>query len=137
MSLDTQMRWTFRVNAAINWVVSVRGIVDPFGTAQFFGGPPPNYPFVIQLWSAFVFMFGCLFFEVSRDVRGKFPLAKYNWIEKSLTALAVTSGFAAGTAPARLMVLITLTNWLWIPYLLYLDVALRRSVGRSRGEQMA
>ena len=126
MNLETQIRWAFRVNAGINWLVSVRGIVDPFGAARFFGGPPPTYPFVIQLWSAFVFMFGCLFFEVSRDVSGKIALAKYNWIEKTLTAIAVTSGFAAGTAPARLMVLITLTNWLWIPYLLYLDVAFRR-----------
>jgi len=135
--METQTRWAFRLNAVINWVVSVRGIVDPYGVADFFGGPAPNYPFVIQLWSAFVFMFGCMFLEVSRDVQGKFHLAKYNWIEKSLTAVAVTSGFVAGTAPGRLMVLITITNWLWIPYLLYLDFGLRRSRAGSRAVAVA
>ena len=131
MSLETQIRWAFRVNAVVNWIVSVRGIVDPLGAAKLFGGPPPSYPFIVQLWSAFVFMFGCMFFEVSRDVRGKVHLAKYNWIEKTLTALAVTSGFLAGAAPPRLMVLVTLTNWVWIPYLAYLDVAYRRGLARS------
>jgi len=131
MDYESQTRWAFRVNAVINWSLSVRGILDPEGAANLFGGPRPNYPFVIQLWSAFVFMFGCMFFEVSRDVRGKFALAKYNWIEKTLTALAVTTGFAAGTAPPRLMLLVTLTNWLWIPYLLFLDLALRRRMSES------
>ncbi|MCC6903176.1 MAG: hypothetical protein IT377_29665 [Polyangiaceae bacterium] len=132
MNTESQTRWAFRINAVVNWVLSVRGIVDPNGAAELFGGPPPTYPFVIQLWSAFVFMFGCMFFEVSRDVRGKVHLVKYNWIEKTLTAVAVTSGFIAGTAPLRLMLLITLTNWLWIPYLLHLDIALRRRTGESR-----
>ena len=135
MKLETQVRWAFGLNAVVNWLVSVRGIVDPHGAAESFGGPPPNYPFIVQLWSAFVFMFGCMFFEVSRDPRGKFHLAKYNWIEKTLTAVAVTSGFLAGTAPVRLMVLVTLTNWLWIPYLAYLDVAARRALWGSGGRQ--
>ena len=52
---------------------------------------------------------------------------KYNWIEKTLTALAVTAGYAMGEAPFRLIVLITLTNWLWIPFILWADLRLRRS----------
>src|SRR5712692_8224044 len=108
----------------INWVLSIRGILDPLGMAAAFQGPPPNYPFVIRLWSAFVFMFGCMFWETSRDVRGKAALMKYNWIEKTITATVVTIAFARGEAPQRLMILIVLTNWLWIPAIFYYDFSI-------------
>jgi len=126
-TIERRVSWLFAANAVINWTLSLRGIVDPAGMAAAFGGPPPNYPFMVRLWSAFVFMFGCMFWEVARDPRGKAALVKYNWIEKTLTALAVTAGYAMGEAPFRLMVLITLTNWLWIPFILWADLRLRRS----------
>jgi hypothetical protein len=37
----------------------------------------------------------------------------------------------AGEAPPRLMVLIVLTNWLWIPIVLWADLALRRAIRTS------
>lgn len=126
MTIEKQARLLFAANAVINWVLSVRGIIDPAGMAASFHGPAPNYPFTIRLWSAFVFMFGCMFWETSRDIRGKAALMKYNWIEKTITATAVTIGFVRGEAPLRLMILIALTNWLWIPFILYYDVAVRR-----------
>jgi hypothetical protein len=98
--------------------------------AEALGGAAPNYPFLVRLWSAFVFMFGCMFFEVARDPRGKAALAKYNWIEKTLTAFAVTAGYLAGEAPPRLMALIVLTNWIWIPPILWAD---RRLAAGRRG----
>lgn len=123
MTMEQKGRWIFGINAVINWTISVPGILDPTSLAKALGGPPPNYPFVIRLWTAFVFMFGCMFWEVSRDPRGKHALAKYNWIEKSLTATAVTIGYVAGQAPLRLMIMIVLTNWLWIPVILAYDIA--------------
>jgi uncharacterized membrane protein len=51
---------------------------------------------------------------------------KYNWIEKTITALAITSGYILGDVPRRLMILIVLTNWLWIPFIVWADVAVRR-----------
>jgi hypothetical protein len=115
VTIEKQASVLFAANAIINWIVSVRGIFDPVGMAAAFHGSPPNYPFMIRLWSAFIFMFGCMFWETSRDIRGKAALMKYNWIEKTLTAGAVTLGYFQGEAPARLMILIVLTNWLWIP----------------------
>jgi hypothetical protein len=125
------VRWLFLANALINWTVSLPGIVDPSGTAAAFGGVEPNYPSVIRLWQGFVFMFGCLFWEVSRDVPGKAALIKYNWIEKTITASAITLGFALGDIPQRLMVLIAFTNWLWIPFIVWADVAVRRARGTN------
>jgi hypothetical protein len=38
-------------------------------------------------------------------------------------------------APPRLMVLIVLTNWLWIPVIVYYDLAVRKLVAAgTRGE---
>jgi hypothetical protein len=128
MTTERKVALLFASNAVINWVVSVRGIVDPVGAAAAFGGPAPNYPSVVRLWQGFVFMFGCLFWEASRDVRGKVALLKYNWIEKTITAAAITAGYFLGDIPARLMLLIVFTNWLWIPFILWGDLAVRRAV---------
>src|SRR5215471_6510143 len=133
-TLDQRITWVFRACAAINLVLSVRGIIDPNGMAATFGGPAPNYPFLIRLWSGLVLMFGVMFWETSRDVRGKAVLIKYNWIEKTITAAAVTLGYAAGGVPVRLMLLIVFTNWLWIPVILSCDLRLRRDL-RSRTGQ--
>ena len=134
MTIEDKGRWLFGVNAVINWVVSIRGIVDPIGMAITFGGAAPNYPFVLRLWSAFVFMFGCMFWEVSRHPVTKHSLAKYNWIEKTITASAVTIGYFAGQAPPRLMILIVLTNWLWIPMILAYDIVQGRALRLRRAE---
>jgi hypothetical protein len=128
MAIEDKGRWLFGVNAVINWIVSIRGIVDPVGMAIAFGGAAPNYPFMLRLWSAFVFMFGCMFWEVSRHPVTKHSLAKYNWIEKTITASVVTLGYFAGQAPPRLMILIVLTNWLWIPLILAYDIVQGREL---------
>ena len=124
--LERHSALLFRVNAVINWTTSVGGIVDPVGIAHLYGGPVPTYPWLIRLWMCFVFMFGCMFWEVARNVPDKFALMKYNWIEKTITASAITAGFALGQVPDALMLTITLTNWLWIPVLVYYDRRLAR-----------
>src|SRR2546428_8190749 len=101
MTLERKITWLFGANAVINWTLSVRGIVDPVGMAAMFGAAPPNYPFVIRLWQGFVFMFGWMFWEVSRDPRRKAALIKYNWIEKTITTLTVTAGFGGGGGARR------------------------------------
>jgi hypothetical protein len=133
MTVERKVALLFAVNAVINWVVSLPGIVDPAAAARAFGGVAPNYPSVVRVWQGLVFMFGCLFWEASRDVRGKVALLKYNWIEKTITATAITAGWFAGDVPDRLMLLIVLTNWLWIPFILWGDLAVRR---RERGSML-
>ena len=123
-------RWLFVANALINWTVSLPGIVNPAFASSMFGGVEPNYPSVIRLWQGFVFMFGCMFWEVSRDVRGKAALIKYNWIEKTITATAITLGYLQGDIPQRLMIPIVFTNWLWIPFIVWADVAVTRASRR-------
>lgn len=126
MSMTTQVAWLCRVNAVINWGLALPAIVSPVAAAALYGGPVPNYPTLVRLWAALVFMFGCMFWETGRDVVLKRHLLKYNWIEKSITATAITLGYFGGDIPARLMLLIVLTNWLWIPAILYYDSGVRR-----------
>src|SRR6266576_6382600 len=104
MTTERTVSLLFAVNAVINWTVSLPGLVAPAAAAATFGGPAPNYPSIIRLWQGFVFMFGCMFWEASRDVRGKVALLKYNWIEKTITAGAITLGYLGGDIPGRLMV---------------------------------
>jgi hypothetical protein len=132
-TLDQQIAWIFRTSAILNLLLAARGIVDPNGMAAAFGGHPPNYPFLIRLWSGLVLMFGVMFWETSRDVRGKAVLIKYNWIEKTVTATAVTLGYLAGDVPVKLMLVIVFTNWLWIPVIASCDLRLRRDVRLRSG----
>lgn len=136
MTVERKVALLFASNAVINWIVSLPGILDPVGTAATFGGVAPNYPSLVRLWQGFVFMFGCLFWEASRDVRGKRVLLKYNWIEKTITAAAITAGYFSGDIPPRLMLLIVFTNWLWIPFIFWGDVAVRRSAARDLATQV-
>src|SRR5215469_7060169 len=82
-------------------------------------------------------MFGVMFWETSRDVRNKSILIKYNWIEKVITASAVTLGYVAGDVPARLMVLIIFTNGLWIPVILYYNIRLSRAMKAPSNQECA
>ena len=129
--LETFGRWLFMTNAVINWTLSARGIVDPAGFTATFGGEAPAYPSVVRLWMGFVFMYGCMFWETSRDLYGKAPLIKYNWIEKSITAVALTFGyFGPGDVPVHGLLMIIATNWLWIPVLIAFDVRWTRATRR-------
>jgi hypothetical protein len=130
MDLESKIRWLFRVNAFINWSLSLRGLLDPVGMAVLLGGPMPNYPFLIRLWSGLIFMFGCLFWDASTDLEKRSALVKYNWLEKLITASAVSIGYCQGDVPPRLMALVVLTNWIWIPWLLVYDLQFRRAVQR-------
>lgn len=123
--MQRNVKWLFRANALINWTVSLPGLLNPIAAAAMFGGALPNYPSIIRLWQGFVFMFGCMFWEVSRNVEGKSALIKYNWIEKTITATVLTIGYYTGDVPQRLMILIIFTNWLWIPFIVWADVAMR------------
>jgi hypothetical protein len=79
-------------------------------------------------------MFGFMFWEVSRNPAAKHALAKYNWIEKTISATAVTIGYFSGQVPPRLMVLIVLTNRLWIPLIPAHDIEQGKAQRARRAE---
>lgn len=130
MTTERKVSLLFATNAIINWVASAPGLIDPVAAAEAFGGQVPNYPSVVRLWQGLVFMFGFMFLDASRDVLRNVVLLKYNWIEKTITAVVITAGYWAGDVPPRLMILIVFTNWLWIPFIIWGDFAVRKLVER-------
>jgi hypothetical protein len=51
--------------------------------------------------------------------------------KKALTVSAATPGFYMGEAPQALMIMITLTNWFWIPFICVFDAKPRRKLHLS------
>ena len=64
----------FRIAAIVNWLVAIGGIADPTAVAVTFHITPPNYPFLVRIWTGMVFMFGAMFWEISRDPAGRHRL---------------------------------------------------------------
>jgi hypothetical protein len=116
----------FRLGAISNWLVAIGGIISPTLVAKTFAVVPANYPFLVRIWTGMVFMFGAMFWEISRDMFGKRHLIKYAWIEKCITATSVTIGYFAGYVPGLLFMLILFTDYLWIPPFMYYDFAMQR-----------
>lgn len=125
--MDNWGKWIFRLGAISNWLVAVGGIINPTMVAEIAGITPPNYPFLVRIWTGMVFMFGVMFWEISRDMRGRRHLIKYAWIEKCVTAASVTIGYLSGNVPALMFALILFTDYLWIPLFIYYDFKMRRS----------
>ena len=117
----------FRIAAIVNWLVAIGGIIDPTAVAVTFHITSPNYPFLVRIWTGMVFMFGAMFWEISRDPAGRHRLIKYGWIEKSVTATSVTIGYATGEVPFLMFGLILFTDYFWIAVFLYYDLAIGRN----------
>lgn len=115
----------FRIAAIVNWLVSIGGIIDPAAVANTFHITAPNYPFLVRIWTGMVFMFGAMFWEISRDPAGRRRLIKYGWIEKSVTAISVSIAYATGEVPFLMYGLILFTDYFWIAVFIYYDLSLR------------
>ncbi len=135
MSLESKTAWWLRADAAISWILSLPGLIDPAGVATFFGAEEPTYSFLVRLWSGLLFMFGWASWEASRNVAARATLLKYIWIEKAIVAVTVLIGHLGGEAPPSLMGLIMLTNLPWILPILYFDVTLRKRTRLDRGTE--
>jgi len=118
----------FRLGAISNWLVTVGGIIAPveYGHLTAPTMAPPNYPFLLRLWSGMAFMFGCMFWEISRDPIGKRALIKYSWIEKCVTGTSVTIAFFTGNVPLMFFLSICYTDWFWVPLFAYYDWRVRK-----------
>jgi hypothetical protein len=127
MSIETGTGWLLRADAVVSWTLALPGLIGPESVATLFGVEEPTCTFLVRLWSGLLFMFGCVAWEASRNLREKAALLKYIWIEKGIVAVTVLAGHLAGEAPPSLMALVMLTNLAWVPPLLYFDIALRRA----------
>src|SRR4029079_9750250 len=114
-------RLIFRLGAISNWLVTVGGLIAPVEPSRLMVPTmaPPNYPFLLRLWSGMAFMFGFMFWEISNDLVGKRALIKYSWIEKCVPGTSVTIAWATGNVPLGFFLFVCFTDWFWVPLFAY------------------
>jgi hypothetical protein len=116
----------FKLGAISNWLVTLPAIIAPARVAPILGIEDiGNAEFLLRIWAGMAFLWGCMFWEISRDLRGRRPMLKYAWIEKCVTAASVTIAFASGQVGWMCFGLILYTDYLWIPLFSYFDVIMR------------
>lgn len=74
-----------------------------------------TYPFLVRIWSGMALLWGVSFLEIARGPHARSALLKYSYLEKLVTSLCVLDAYRRGEVPARLVVLVCLTDVVWIP----------------------
>lgn len=120
-------RFFFIFGAVVNFLVTILGIFLPLLAAALLDMrlPELHYPFLMRIWSGMAFLWGLMFLEIASDISGRRRMIKYAWLEKSITAVSVTIAYSSGEVGWRVMTLIVLTDWIWIPIFLFFDLKYR------------
>ncbi len=120
----------FRVGALLNWIVTVPAIVAPEWSNRMVLDLPNDihHVFLLRIWAGTAFLWGWFFWEIARGLDQHKPMIKYAWLEKSITALSVTVAWYAGqfvvdgVGHDRVLWMVVVTDWIWIPIFLYYDL---------------
>ena len=122
-------RFWYRLGAYSNFACTVPAfIVYDSYVNRFFKKSPPNYPFLVRIWSGMAFLWGVSFLEIARDPERAYPLLKYTWLEKSVTSASVLTAFAAGAVPGSVAAGVVVTDVIWIPLFLRVHLGLSREL---------
>lgn len=115
-------RWIsrmFAVNVFMNLAVSLPSMIAPRQIARRFGSPEPEPAFPTQAWAGMAVMFAFMFHAIAKDPVGKRALVRYAWVEKLVSAIAITVGFRRGEAPRSAFLTITAVDTAMVlPFLL-------------------
>ena len=117
----------FKLAAISNFAVTLPVLVAYNHVIAALPYHPPNYPFLVWIWSGMAFLWGVMFWEISRDMKAKYALIKYTYLEKLVTSVSVSAGFAAGQVPLSFFVLILFTDMIWIPIFATIHLMARKS----------
>jgi hypothetical protein len=129
--------WALRIGAVANILFTLPAFIAYHWYVGQVVSSPPDYPFLVWIWSGMGLMFGFMFWEISRDILGKASMIKYAWLEKAITAGSVIVAGATGNVPAKFVVGVVFTDLIWVPIFIAVDVR-ARGVLRERGlEPMA
>lgn len=121
--------WVYRLAAISNFIVTIPAFVAyDFYVGQF-TDVAPRYPFLVWIWSGMAFLWGVMFWEISRDVVGRYPMIKYSYLEKAVTSTSVVVGYITQDLPTSFLAGVVFTDIIWIPLFVAVQVkvaALRR-----------
>ena len=118
-------RRLYRVAAISNVVVTVPAFVAYDRAVALLADEKPRYPFLVQIWAGMALLWGLMFWEISLDPIGKYPMIKYSWLEKMVTSGAVTVAWRNDQVPTRFMLSIVATDIIWIPLFIGMQLRLR------------
>jgi hypothetical protein len=119
-------RWIYRIGAISNFLVTIPAFVMYERYISLFTVEPPRYPFLVWIWSGMAFLWGVMFWEVSRDPLGKRAMLKYTYLEKVVTSTSVVVAFAIGDVPSRFLLGVAFTDILWIPLFAWVHLRVAR-----------
>jgi hypothetical protein len=142
LMLMNRVKWIFRIGAISNFVVTLGGIVNPFGTwkllpivqgwlpkaLQIGKIPPLEQPAFLIIWCGMAFLWGVVLWEISTDPIKHEDLIKYTYIEKGITTYAITWGLLNHTLPLVLWLFILYTDVLYILLNVYAHVLVRKEM---------
>jgi hypothetical protein len=140
------VRRIFRIGAISNFLVTVGGIVDPYGTWKLTSVfqaylpeswrmipiPPLEQPAFLIIWSGMAFLWGVVMWEISTDPIRHEDLIKYTYIEKAITTSAITWGMLNHTLPPVVWLLILYTDVFYIFLNACAHVRVRREMRRPQ-----
>lgn len=111
----------YRFAAISNFLVTVPAFVAYRRYIDSFFSEKPNYPFLVYIWSGMAFLWGVMFWEISKDPVMKQSLVKYSYLEKAVTSASVVAAVAlnnkqkSAKVPLRVLAGVSLTDIVWIP----------------------
>jgi hypothetical protein len=125
-------RWIYGVGAVSNWLVTIPAFVIYNRAVDLFAETPPNYPFLVWIWSGMAFLWGVMFWEIRGDPIKKQPFMKYSYLEKAVTSTSVVVAYVIGDVPGRFLLGVVFTDIIWIPLFIWVHVKIRRLSGQAR-----
>jgi len=112
----------YKVAAISNFVVTLPAFVAYDRSVALFATARPNYPFLVWIWAGMAFLWGVMFWEISRDLIRAAPMIKYSWLEKSITSTSVLVAYFSKNVPTPFLVSIVFTDIIWIPIFIWIQV---------------
>ena len=128
----------YQAAAISNFLVTVPAFIAYRRYIDSFFSEKPNYPFLVHIWSGMAFLWGVMFWEISKDPVKKQPLVKYSYLEKAVTSASVVTAVALNNRqkntrlPLRVLGGVILTDIVWIPLFARAHAKLR-ALRRGRG----
>jgi hypothetical protein len=110
----------YRLGAISNFVVTIPAFVVYDRYVRLFSVASPRYPFLVWIWSGMAFLWGVMFWEISRDLLAKHAMIKYTYLEKAVTSTSVVVAYLWGNVPARFLLGIIITDIVWIPIFIWI-----------------
>lgn len=117
----------YKVAAISNFLATVPAFIAYDRSVALFAPAPPNYPFLVWIWAGMAFLWGVMFWEISRDIRRAAPMIKYSYLEKAITSASVLIAYLSKNVPATFVVAIAFTDMIWIPIFIWIHVTVART----------